>query len=506
MNNFKKKITNIEPEHDYPVGLIHPYWARKPINITEQLILNFSKKGDFVLDPFMGSGTSIFASLKNGRNAVGSDLSPISHLLVKSVLSGKSNSKKYKKILNAATDKWNSKAISLYQIKDNYCVERELYRVEGDYNFSKFTLKLLEAKIKPIKDGALKGKITKTTTTKYTIPKTSLNKSTPIDFEKIEFTENTRIAIHKGVKASDFFTDRNKDFINFCIYDIESSDFSPEEKDFLKTYLSSMLPLLRLSDKKASSQWPYWRPKNELTSRNPVIAIKRRKKAFDEMLDWCEQHLSSKSVSSSIFNCSAQNLGDKLKRKIDLIVTDPPYADHAPYMEYTDFYWSIIDGTRTKHLWKEEIVKTNAIGRTEDSSQYEARMEQAIRSLLKLLNDDGYFIFFYLDKNIEHWDAIKSAIFTESAFIEDVIPIQKQRRSMKTVTSPGKTLDGDLIIICKKRPGQNIPQKKVALEKIINDLPNDSYFMRFSYFIKMYLTCHITGLESKNKKDISRIL
>lgn len=47
----------------------HPY--RKPLSMMERLILNHTKKGDTVLDPFMGSGTTGVACVMHGRNFIG---------------------------------------------------------------------------------------------------------------------------------------------------------------------------------------------------------------------------------------------------------------------------------------------------------------------------------------------------------------------------------------------------------------------------------------------------
>jgi DNA modification methylase len=503
MNNFKVELKKISPVHDNPTGLIHPYWARKPLNIVETIVRCYSEPGETVADPFMGSGTTIIAALKNNRNAVGSDLSPISHLIVKGILNSSKNPERFKEILIEAINVWTDFAIFLYSVKDGKCVERENFKVEGEFKNGLFKLIRQEVKIKPINSKILKGKVEIKDDILYlNKPKKEFLKF-PIDFAKINYVENSRIAVHKGTKASDFFTKRNIVFINYAKDYISKKNYKIDEINFLKLFLSSMIPLLRLSDKKASSQWPYWRPKNYLTSRNPIGAINRRKKAYLELLDWEKNELDISKLTSHIHNISAKKLFSEYKNKVDLIITDPPYADHAPYMEYSDLYWSIINDQRTSDLWNEEIVKTNAIGREKDSLEYESRMSDSFSSILRNLKPDGYFIFFYLDKNIKHWNTIKKAIRASGCDIEDVFAIPKQRRSMKAVTSPGKTLDGDLIIICKKVEVINNGQI-ISIYKTLEEVKGTTYFLRFAYFIKKFMMNEFSDLNEINLVDISK--
>lgn len=46
----------------------------KPLNIIQTLILNSSKEGDLVLDPFMGSGTTGVACALTKRNFIGMEI------------------------------------------------------------------------------------------------------------------------------------------------------------------------------------------------------------------------------------------------------------------------------------------------------------------------------------------------------------------------------------------------------------------------------------------------
>ena len=49
---------------------------QKPLDLIERLIRNSSKAGDFVFDPFAGSGTTILAAAKLGRKVIGCDADP----------------------------------------------------------------------------------------------------------------------------------------------------------------------------------------------------------------------------------------------------------------------------------------------------------------------------------------------------------------------------------------------------------------------------------------------
>lgn len=47
----------------------HP--TQKPLNIFERIIWDFSKEGDVILDPFVGSGTTAIAAIRTGRHYIG---------------------------------------------------------------------------------------------------------------------------------------------------------------------------------------------------------------------------------------------------------------------------------------------------------------------------------------------------------------------------------------------------------------------------------------------------
>lgn len=50
------------------------YWGNYVPQIPHQFLLRFTKKGDWVLDPFLGSGTTLIECRRTGRNGIGVEL------------------------------------------------------------------------------------------------------------------------------------------------------------------------------------------------------------------------------------------------------------------------------------------------------------------------------------------------------------------------------------------------------------------------------------------------
>jgi DNA modification methylase len=63
--------------HGQPGKAEHP--TQKPLRVVEPLIVASSRPGDLVLDPFAGSGTTLVAAKRLGRNAIGWEKDPKFH-------------------------------------------------------------------------------------------------------------------------------------------------------------------------------------------------------------------------------------------------------------------------------------------------------------------------------------------------------------------------------------------------------------------------------------------
>jgi DNA modification methylase len=69
---WTKSVWTMNPESAKKVG--HP--APFPVELPYRLIQLYTYKGDIILDPFMGSGTTALAAIQAGRRYIGYDNEP----------------------------------------------------------------------------------------------------------------------------------------------------------------------------------------------------------------------------------------------------------------------------------------------------------------------------------------------------------------------------------------------------------------------------------------------
>jgi len=86
MSNNRSRIVEHLQTRNHVGGLTHNFYrypARFAPEFVREVILEFSKEGDGVLDTFMGGGTTIVEAIANGRIASGIDINPLAYFLTK---------------------------------------------------------------------------------------------------------------------------------------------------------------------------------------------------------------------------------------------------------------------------------------------------------------------------------------------------------------------------------------------------------------------------------------
>ena len=404
----KKIVAETHPNH----YLLHKYWGRKPHNIVNEYIRKYTKEGNIVFDPFMGSGVTIIESLKLNRKAIGVDLNPISFLITKVTIE-KTNldifSNDFKKILNSCSNI----QILLYQTECNRCGSESIIdnmvwegnipkKIRGICKkcgvFLKIPNERDEKKIKFIEDNfgllLIKNKVKK-------LP----------DDEIMKYVRRSG-----AFRITDLFTKRNiialgilKSKIN-KIRNIESKNLLLLTFSSMLSNASSMIPG-NIDNGNGRSGWvisKLYIPKIH-TERNVFSAFKQRFKTIIKGKK--ELNLNISDTKVKIFNRSSENIKDIIKdNSVDYIFADPPYGENIPYLGCSMLFNSWL-GFKTDY--ENEIICDKY--RKKTIQDYKDRLLKVIKECYRILKPSKYLTLTFNNRDLRIWKTILEVV-SESGF------------------------------------------------------------------------------------------
>ena len=188
-------------------------------------------------------------------------------------------------------------------------------------------------------------------------------------------------------------------------------------------------------------------------------------KSLDHIIEGLEYLIKSvknnENIDIEVFSADVVDLS--LNEKVDLIVTDPPYADDVPYPELSDFYYVWLKrviplpySTQWEELTPKDIAVLrdrtrffpNGIG-TYD--YFRERLAMAFRRLNEVLKDDGLLVTFYNHTSPDAWTSLLYAGWLQSKFrITAVHAITTEDETR--ITARGTiSLDKSMAIVWRKR-------------------------------------------------------
>ena len=264
----------------YSTHNLHPFPAKFPPQLPRKFIKYLTEKGDLILDPMMGSGTTLLEGLSLGRNVIGFDIDPLA-LLMSKVKVDQSTMTVLIKIGSQIAD--NSKAKVRY----------EKFRLVEELNlrFTKKTKEFIDfwfSKEAQIELLALVNEI-------ETINDREVRKILEIIFSSIIITKN-------GGVSFAFDLAHTRPHRAKIVYDIDGSLIIGEEKA-----------------KKPSKR-------DELLTKRLNSPIQE----FEKKLNSAIKRISSVSDCNNFICVNSNSQKMPLPTSsIDLIVTSPPYASNA---------------------------------------------------------------------------------------------------------------------------------------------------------------------------------
>lgn len=448
IENIADTIKGIKPVVDNPGGFIHNYMARKPYNVVSAIIDGFSKPGDLIYDPMFGSGTTLIEASKLGRRAIGTDINPIAKEIC-SISLRRWDLQRINPLIDRFVADVESVCDDLYSFTDG-SENRIIERCHFDFTDNGFAPTAYWYKTK--NKNKLSGRKKSVASDKFIAEYNSFGDIRLLRLHDHALIPNSRIAVKDGATVFSYFCNRNLLALDriFTVLDRYQEDYGYE---ILCLLVSSAINLIKLSDKKASSQMPYWLPKKDATSRNAVFVVQQKAVAMKEGLAYLQETCQSLIDDGAIgvYSSPAQSISPEVLRDntVDLVLTDPPYTDQVPYLEYNQL-WIYLFGMENRFNLEDELVVSDAPTRKKGQDDFDIVFKEIIKRTASCLKEGGVFAMFYHTFDLKSWSRILTMMQKNHLRYVYQIPTAAPRKSFKTIMSPKSTLDGNYLLFFVK--------------------------------------------------------
>lgn len=445
----KKEILQTCATNNNDLYKSHLYWSQKPFNICDILIKSFSEDGDVILDPFMGSGVTIFQSIHKdiSRKVIGIEINDVPIFIVKTLLEKYSLEQLSKEVMRV-TEKVK-KLNNYYETKCPNCGEIGIIQ--------KVIFDREDWKENPqLKSIYYRCQCSKKTLLKHPdiIDCNNININARIvNIDDIELINNSRLAVYEGEKISNIFTKRN-----FAVLDNIIGYLNDENimfKECLEYIILSILHLSKITDTHSNSQWPLWTPKKDCVEKNVVDIFEKRAKLFIKSLKFAKLELNKEreivdsfdklnNGSYLIIKKGSQDItnSDIPNNSVDLVITDPPYLGQVLYSEYMQLYKPFL---KFNFNLKDEIIVSSAPSRNKKEEEYYLLLEKVFRQISNKLKDGKYMCMYFHDSNLSVWDKLITSLEQVGLRYLSQVHIKK-KNTLKNIISPKKSLNGDAIL------------------------------------------------------------
>lgn len=390
----------------------HKYWGKKPVELYELIINEFTQPGSLVCDPFMGSGVLPSVCKSKGVSFDGCDLNPAA-LDVAQMFVAPPSKDGVTTLLELLKSHCQNKIDKTYTLNDGTVVSHIVWN-EGE-------LDELWTKVK---------RSTQIVKMTDEIANQIAYTATPIlhHFKDRLLHKNSRINVREGQYVSDLFTPRALQNIDVLLDGI--STLNKEQQKIARFILSASLGQMSrmvftiASRRKAKKNieepvkkyevgsWVigYWRPKTHFEINVWQIFEGRAKRLINSLPEDAREVATKDRRPVTIkLACedAVAHLSSLAEKSVDLVVTDPPHSDRIPYLELSEM-WNTFLGY-TSNL-DSEFIYSNSTGRSKSLAIYLEKFELVIDQIGRVLKDGGLFILIFNTTDEVVWGAIKNYI------------------------------------------------------------------------------------------------
>jgi DNA modification methylase len=470
IKEIMEKVEKLKVAGRHPLYSNVMYWSKKPPEYINMLVSQFTKKNDIIMDPFVGSGSTAIEALKQERKVIGIDINEWPLEIVRNLgkaIDFNQLDCEFNDFLKTIKNELNI----FYEVKCNKCANcnAKIQKIVFDGSLNNIS----NGKIYYYCDDC-KSAFCRELNTEDMIQLNTLKND---DFVGGNLIQNSRTAVHKGLKVSDLFSPRNLTVCSEIVKILNSKNYL--NKSTLFFLFGSILHLAKITDIKSQSQFPFWIPKKQLLERNIIMLLEKKYKLFKKSFKYrpyyfneAENFYNLKNEKDNILliqkpiqEISEQFIPDE---SVDLIITDPPYFDQVPYSEYM-LFWS--HWLKNKVNLKKEIVMSDGKNREKSRSSYLKELKIAFKVISRKLKKNKYLCLFFHETKLQNWELILEIMFDCGFSFEHILHLPKKRASYKNITNPLRSLSGDALLLFRKKRNKKLSTNRDAsLQEIEKEL------------------------------------
>ncbi|MBD3230998.1 MAG: hypothetical protein GF329_22655 [Candidatus Lokiarchaeota archaeon] len=413
---------NIKKAKIYPaVYRMHKYWSKKPYNVIRELIKQYSKKNQIVLDPFCGSGISINESLLLGRKSIGIDINPISIFITEQILNDisiKNLNQHFEELKHDIKGEINK----LYRVKRGSKEFIGTHYLWADGELIEVRYRKKNGKTKILDDP---------TELDIKLAKSFRREDISTFYPKNKLIYNTRINAQKSMYIYDLFSNRNLFALSILMDRINKIN-DQNIRNMLRFCFTSALGQTtkmvfvikkrggKMLKKKQIGSWiiGYWIPDEhfELNVWNRFEnKFKRIKRAKSKQKELNYMVKESKNFSGLLNGNNLLLLNSPAQRalqnfpddSIDYVITDPPHGNRQPFLELSMIWNSWLN---FEVNYEDEIVISFSKERQKNSNEYYKQITLVLEEIERVLKPNRYFTLVFNSLNKDSWEKLFQCI------------------------------------------------------------------------------------------------
>jgi 16S rRNA G966 N2-methylase RsmD len=441
----------------------HKYWGRKPANIVRDYIARYTKPGDRVLDPFCGSGVTLFEASALDRNAVGYDLNPIACFIAENLMAkdvdilalegmGEAIIKRVEErypyyVVGCGCGEMGALINAVWRdgryIAKYYVCPHCGHQMAGTTPFDR---QLLEQISLP---------------TDLWYPKDALPPNADAKYVHELFSKRNLLAL--GLLLREIRGVQDKTIRNLLLYTFTSN----------VAFTSRLIPVNKKrfrQGRNCSGIWGFkrfWLP-NFHVENNVFRYFRNRLKRTIAAKTETNRLLAQTQAGAQVINRSATGMPELAERSVDFIFTDPPFGNMIPYLNLSTLWNAWLQFEVND---EDEII----IDQARDEGDYYRKMLAVFEECQRVLKADGFLVVAFNNKNIRVWRLLLEAIRRANFRLRECLPAQDGEVSFtQTTTSAKGSSRGHFVYVFQKGEGTSLGGRSaVEIEGIIAQIEGE---------------------------------